>query len=271
MEDISQAFLQDGMVPSLSLLSPDKTKLYREEMVRFVAAYGEHPSYKDWTYFKSHIVLHWVAQIAAEPEVLDAVERVLGPDIQLWNSFLPIKPPKSGGHFGWHQDGTFWDIAPLEETVTVWLALDAVSLTNGGMRMIRGSHRRGQMMHEVTYDPNSMLRRGQRIDGDIDESAAEEVPLSAGQASLHNAMILHGSAANDSADWRYAVGLNYVSGNVKPINGYRDSAWVVRGKRQVLGFEDEQPAQKRSPTAAALREYDICVTRSASRYDFGQS
>lgn len=263
---LAHQFAQDGLIPQLTLLTAERAEQYRQEMAAFVAAYEDDPHYGDWTYFKSHLLLVWVAQIAQEPAILDAVTKLLGPNILLWNSFLPIKRPFSGGYFGWHQDGTFWDIAPLTETVTVWLALGPVSLDNGGMRMIPGSHTWGQLEHEKTFDPQSMLRRGQQTTAAFDESQAIEISLAPGQASLHNAAVLHGSAPNNSAGWRWGVGLNYVSGNVTPVNGYQDSAWVVRGQQPVKGFASESPPAD-SLSTAALAAYESAVRRTATRYE----
>ncbi|MEM7118211.1 MAG: phytanoyl-CoA dioxygenase family protein [Chloroflexota bacterium] len=263
---LAQTFARDGIVAKVSLLSDEKAESYCQKMEEFVAAHGDDPRYGDWTYFKSHLLLVWVAQIAQEPAILDAVEAVLGPNILLWNSFLPIKRPFSGGYFGWHQDGTFWDIAPLTETVTVWLALGSVGEHNGGMRVIPGSHRWGQLEHEKTFDPQSMLRRGQRITADFDEHTAVDITLAAGQASLHNSAVLHGSTPNHSTEWRWGVGLNYVSGNVAPINSYQDSAWLLRGQRVQMGFATESPPAS-SLSADALAEYERAVQRSATRYE----
>ena len=264
--NISQQFINRGFVDRVKLLSEESTTVYRQHLEEFINTHAEDDRFGDWTYSKSHLVLAWVAQLAAEPAILDVVQAVIGPDIILWNSFIPIKPPHSAAYFGWHQDGTFWNIAPIEETVTVWLALSNVTLANGGMRMIPGSHQWGQLEHEKTYDAKSMLRRGQRITAVIDETAATSISLALGEASLHNAMVLHGSGANESDHWRLAVGLNYVSGSVAPRQGYRDSGLLLRGEKRVRGFEAEIAAEI-DLGERELEEYARAIERSAKRYE----
>ena len=234
-------YTADGMLACVDVLTPEEAGIYRERLLQFLGEHHGSEAYSMWTYGKSHLVLEWVSEIAHHPRILDQVEQILGPDILLWDSFVPAKPPRSDGHFGWHQDGTFWPIAPLDQTVTVWLALDEVSVENGGMRMLPGSRDLGQIEHEVTYDPKSMLRRGQRALHAIDDALAVEIVLRPGQASLHGHLTLHGSGANQSDRWRLAVGLVFASSNVSPVEGFEASAMLVRGHACGTGFHLESP------------------------------
>ncbi len=152
----------DGFIMRARLIPEDRIGDFRDKMEEFVRRHGEDPRFGDWCYFKSNIILPWVVDLAIAPGVVGAVKSVLGPDILLWNSFLPIKPPKSEGHFAWHQDATYWHLTPVEEMVTVWLALSDVTPDNGCMRFLPGSHHQGQIAHEMTKGTKSMLRRGQR-------------------------------------------------------------------------------------------------------------
>ena len=240
---LAEKYATDGMLAAVNLLSPEEAKAYRERLMQFIAAHHGSKAYSAWTYGKSHLVLEWVSEIARHPHVLDLVEQILGPDLLLWDSFVPAKPPHSDGHFGWHQDGTFWPIAPLDQTVTVWLALDDVSAANGGMRMLPGSRDLGQIVHEVTYDPKSMLRRGQRAIHAIDDARAVEIVLRPGQASLHGHLTLHGSGPNQSDRWRLAVGLVFAASSVSPVEGVEASAMPVRGNAGDTGFHLEVPPQ----------------------------
>lgn len=255
----------DGMVAAVDLLSPSEAKTYRERLCQFVSDHRDNPAYKAWVYGKSHLLLKWVADIARHPRVLDHVEQTLGPDFLLWDSFLPTKEPHTSGHFGWHQDGTFWPIAPLEDTVAIWLALDDVSPGNGGMRMIPGSFRLGQIDHETTYDPKSMLRRGQRVTDVIDEEEAVDIVLKPGQASFHGHLILHGSGPNTSDRPRLGVGMNFVASSVSPVEGFEASAMLVRGSEGTTRFRLETPP-KSDLDADALAQFAWANELGKKRY-----
>ena len=58
----------------------------------------------------THFVLEWVDALTREPGILDAVERVLGPDLLAWNTSWFIKMPGDATYVSWHQDGAYWGI-----------------------------------------------------------------------------------------------------------------------------------------------------------------
>lgn len=255
----------NGFIACTRLVPAADAREACRELERFVVRYGDHPKFADWCYFKSHMILPWLTNLATAPGVVDAVTGILGPDVLLWNSFIPLKPPGSQGHFAWHQDATYWHLEPVEEMVTVWLALNDVSPANGSMSFMPGSHTRGHLPHEMTKNEKSMLRRGQRVLDAVDDSNAVSCTLEPGEASLHHPFTLHGSAGNRSDRWRYAVALNYVSANVNPKPGYRESALYVAGADKNASFErDPIPADSVSDVAVAALDYAAGL--AAARY-----
>src|SRR5689334_21157569 len=119
------------------------------------------------------------------PDLLDVVERVIGPDIILWASTVFCKEAARGLEVPWHQDGQYWPIRP-RATVTVWVALDDATPENGCMRIIPGSHLMGDFAHEVS-DREDLVLNNVLSDRRLDLSTARDVVLEAGQISLHDA------------------------------------------------------------------------------------
>ncbi len=184
------------------------------------------------------------------PEILDMVAQVIGPDFLLWGTTVFGKPPKSGKTIPWHQDGEYWPIRPLA-TCSVWIALDEATSENGCLRYIPGSHRRKAVLrHHQDDDP--ALGLNQVLDADqFDESTARDVTLQAGQISLHDVYLAHGSGPNRSDkrragficrympttshfDHAYGAELQKRSG---VIDFGRRALWLVRG-RDVSGKND---------------------------------
>ncbi len=131
------------------------------------------------------------------PAVLDMVEQLIGPDILLWGTTVFGKPARSGKTVPWHQDGEYWPIRPLA-TCTVWIALDDATPENGCLRTIPGSHRRRDVYRHHQNDSGA-LALNQELDADqFDPASARDVVLEAGQISLHDIYLIHGSAPNDS-------------------------------------------------------------------------
>jgi non-heme Fe2+,alpha-ketoglutarate-dependent halogenase len=234
---LRQTYNRDGFLTALDVIPPDKAAVHARKCTQFIDRYNTHPDYPNWTYGKTEIILRWVAELAAEESLLNIVEELIGPNILLWNAFLPVKPPRSKANFGWHQDATYWPIEPTEEMASVWIALCEVDQSNGGMQMVKGSHMNGQVSHEATCDKTSMLRRGQKVTVPVDDDKIVNIDLLPGQASIHHTLMLHRSGSNESDGWRLGVGFNYASSKVKPLPGFHDSALLLRGKASVGGFE----------------------------------
>jgi len=178
---------------------------------------------------------------ARHPDILDAVEQVMGPDLILWGSQVFSKPGGDGLAIPWHQDGQYWPVRPLR-TVTVWIAIDPARVENGCMRVIPGTHTEGLMAHETSDDAGLALNQG--ISGGVDENRARDVVLEPGQFSLHDAMLVHGSNANHSGLRRCGYAIRYMPAtslfdrSIPPTRIARNQVidfsqrpiWLVRGQ-----------------------------------------
>jgi ectoine hydroxylase-related dioxygenase (phytanoyl-CoA dioxygenase family) len=262
---LRQDYERDGFLTAIDVVPPTTIKTYSQKCSKFIEMYSAHSSFSDWTYSKTDLILRWVAELASEEVLLDVIEELIGPNILLWNAFLAVKPPHSTANFGWHQDATYWPVSPMDQIATAWVALSPVNRFCGGMQMVQGSHLLGAIPHEETYDETSMLRRGQRALNPIDNNRVVNIELNPGQASIHHTLTLHGSGANESDMWRLGVGFNYVTSEVKPLPGYKDSATLLRGSAHGSGFVlTEKP--KSDLNKAALDNYARIQQLQSKRY-----
>jgi ectoine hydroxylase-related dioxygenase (phytanoyl-CoA dioxygenase family) len=148
-------------------------------------------------------------EFAHDPDLLDVVEQVIGPDMILWGCQVFCKPPVDGMEVPMHQDGRYWPIRPLA-TCTAWVALDDSTPENGCMRVIPGSHRNGRVYeHRKDARPDLALDLVLE-DGQLDPRSARDVVLEAGQFSLHDVYLVHGSNPNRSARRRAGVAIRYM-------------------------------------------------------------
>ena len=159
-----------------------------------------HPEFRD----NASVLLSYdlgFLNYARDPNILDMVEQLIGPDICLWNMSFFAKPALNGKKTPWHQNGQYWPIRPLA-TCTVWIAIDAASVENGCLRYIPGSHKTNRLMaHDQKDDPSYTLNLELKPE-EYDESQAENLILEAGQMALHDVYIAHGSEANRSPNPR---------------------------------------------------------------------
>ena len=148
-------------------------------------------------------------QLAREPAILDMVEQIIGPDIVLWGCQVFCKPAGDGMEVPWHQDGHYWPIRPLA-TCTVWIAIDDSTVENGCLRVIPGSHQ-GQRSYDHYKDEREALTLNRAVvHGQFDETTAVDLVLEAGQMSLHDVYLIHGSNPNPSGKRRAGVALRYM-------------------------------------------------------------
>ena len=148
-------------------------------------------------------------KFARIPEILDMVEQLIGPDFALWNSSFFAKPAKIGSKTPWHQDGEYWPVRPLA-TCSVWVAVDHSTEENGCLRVIPGSHKNRRLgPHDYNGADGLSLPLELKSD-EYDESSAEEIVLRAGQISLHDVYLVHGSEPNRSERSRRGLTLRYM-------------------------------------------------------------
>ena len=85
-------------------------------------------------------------------------------------------------------------------TCSVWIALDDSGPENGCLRVIPGSHEQKRLRRHHQEPTSRKLTLNLALDEDeFDESDARDVVLEAGQISMHDIYLLHGSNANRSA------------------------------------------------------------------------
>ncbi len=136
-----------------------------------------------------------------------------GPDFYLWGSNFFIKPPHSNSTVGWHQDTYYWPLEP-KISATVWLAFEDVNEENAAMKVIPGSHVAGLLKHSRSSDTDSVLTL-ECEQGQFREDSAVSLNLKAGQISIHDDKLVHGSPANHSNRRRAGLTIRYSSTIVK--------------------------------------------------------
>ena len=148
---------------------------------------------------------------------LDVAEQILGPDISLFAVYAICKPPFDGRHVKWHQDAAYWPIKPME-TFTLWLAVDDSNSKNGCMQVLPSSHKSKKIItHSTNYNDKSVLPQSiSRLD--INDAVDVEVP--AGNYSVHDPFLLHGSKTNKTSKWRCGVTVKYIPSHVKLDRNY---------------------------------------------------
>ncbi len=207
----------------------------------------------------------WVDRLVRHPRVLDAVEDVLGPDILVWTSTFFIKEPGSPAFAAWHQDATYFGLAPTEH-VTAWIALSDASAEAGCMEVLSEQGTPRQMRHAALRLANSINGGGQAITETLDEAAVATMALPAGSFSLHHTLCAHRSAPNRAAHRRIGLGVSYIPAHVKPTGSYRMPALLVRGQDR-FGTYDLLPSPGAEFDTAGIARHEQVYRRYRENYN----
>lgn len=123
------------------------------------------------------------AALLLRPELLALARTCLGcDDVRLLSQRLIVKPPDGRTPLPWHQDFAHW---PLTEPrgALLWIALDDVDGSTGGLRYLTGSH-------TLREPPMGADAEGARVP--------------AGHVLAHHPLVWHAAASNRSPSWRRA-------------------------------------------------------------------
>lgn len=199
------AYHERGYVVPDYRLSDDTLAEIRAQHTRLI---GKHAEFSDYC----PALLAFDAgflNYARDPQILDMVEQLIGADFALWNSSFFAKPAHTGRKTPWHQDGEYWPIRPLA-TCSVWIAVDDANVDNGCLKFLPGSHRHRALASHHHNDASNLALPLELDAQHVDESRAEPLILEAGQMSLHDIFLMHGSEANDSDQPRRGMTLRFM-------------------------------------------------------------
>ena len=193
-------------------------------------------------------------EIARHPRVLDAVEDLIGPNIQLHNSNMHLKLPEHGGEVDWHQDFPYLPHTNFDLLNTMIL-LDESTPENGCLNVIPGSHQWGPVGHGFPGASNFKLSAAQRAAG----HPVEDVIVPAGGMSLHHCLTLHSSRPNRSPKPRRALIFTFRAADAVQLGGrtnYAGYGMQLRGENpyraRLVGGVLDLPRENTDPRATKI-------------------
>ena len=250
----------DGFAFPYRVFPIDEALGYREQIETLLLS---NPRAADYAQGLAHLVFPLIDELTHDDRVIDAAQAILGPDIMLWGAGFFPKAPHTSSFVSWHQDLTYWGFDNTDE-VTVWLALSPVTVENGCMRFLPGSHRDGIKPHKDTFQEDNSLTRGQVLDVNIDEDQAVQITLEPGEASLHHGRMFHASGPNATGRWRLGLAMQFISPSMKQVVAREDYAQLVRGVDRFRHFKDlPRPTVNFDPKGIAARERVMAAQKEA--------
>ena len=147
--------------------------------------------------------------------ILDCVERIVGRDVQTIHTMLINKPPNVDGRHPLHQDLLYFPFRPADRIVASWTALERVTVENGCLVVVPGSHR-GELREHANPEWEWVNGGyfGVKDVGDALE-ARVHLEMEPGDTVFFHPILLHGSGRNRTRGFRRAISAHYTALDVK--------------------------------------------------------
>ncbi|MPV57399.1 phytanoyl-CoA dioxygenase family protein [Burkholderia sp. HI2761] len=158
--------------------------------------------------------LHWasyferrLSKLRIRRAALDIAKALLGSNVRFAGDSFFLKQSHTDTVTPWHQDDAFTDARIDHREVNFWIPLQAVSVDNGCMQFIPGSHLYDVLPHVPLG--GDVTAHGLECVGGFDPARAVACPLMPGDCTVHAGRTLHAAGANFSDQPRYAYALNF--------------------------------------------------------------
>jgi ectoine hydroxylase-related dioxygenase (phytanoyl-CoA dioxygenase family) len=195
-------YARDGIAYPIPVMSAGEALRFRTSFEHFEACMGRRLGYAAMT----HLFFRWAFELSCWPSILDVIEEILGPDVLIEGTLILCKYANDPSLVTWHQDFKYQGNADTD-TVSAWVAITDSTSRNGCMRVIPGSHRAGIIPHSDRAIEHNMLTYAV----EVGESDSTDIVLRAGEMSLHQPSIVHGSLPNRSDDKRIGFVIRFVT------------------------------------------------------------
>jgi hypothetical protein len=151
------------------------------------------------------------------------------PAVTVFQDHVISKTPGTLAEVSWHQDFSYWPLTSARG-LTVWVALDDADEGNGCLRYLPGSHLGGERA-PADFTPGAAQARGTALPP-LDLSRVGDVvwvPLAAGEAVVHDPLVVHMSPPNPSSRPRRAWSISLVVDDARwdPAHAPHPYTWAL--------------------------------------------
>jgi phytanoyl-CoA hydroxylase len=169
--------------------------------------------------------------VVKDNKALDLVSEIFGPNIKHWTNKINLKLPGSGTEVKFHQDFPF-EPHSNEDLMTVLFFLDDVTLENGPLEVVAGSHQ--GPLYSLWHDGIFTGAVSAEIEADCKTKAISCVGK-AGSACLMHSKLMHGSKSNNTKSPRSLFIVSYTAEDAvkltkNPLPSELEGM-IVRGKK----------------------------------------
>jgi len=216
-------FEKNGYISNIPVLKPEEVDILVADLEKIVnptpgvkALFHEYNSNEspDPQFCLFHALGAWRVSKAFHdllwhPAILVAAHQIIQGPVRFWHDQLFCKPPRNGSCVAWHQDYSYWTRTIPNTHLTIHIALDNQTLSNGTLHFIPGSHK--WPLLPITSRHFNDMESIKTVLTEEQKQQFHPVPgeLKKGQMSIHHSLTVHGSFGNHSDQSRRATVLNF--------------------------------------------------------------
>ncbi|KAL0860658.1 hypothetical protein ABMA27_010004 [Loxostege sticticalis] len=145
------------------------------------------------------------------PRLLHVVSQFIGDNLSAVHTMLINKPPGTGRHPP-HQDLYYFPFRPAHKIIAAWTAIDDVTVENGCLYVLPGSHKGGVVYEHGYTEKFNRMYHGIMAEGTVaPESKRVDLEMSPGDTVFFHPALVHGSRPNVSKNHRKSISCHYAS------------------------------------------------------------
>ncbi|MCY4355367.1 MAG: phytanoyl-CoA dioxygenase family protein [Truepera sp.] len=138
--------------------------------------------------------------------------------VRIYHDHAMVKPSgQQSRQTNWHQDAPYWPMDPVG-SFSAWIAVDDVTVDNGCLHFVPGSHKFGRLDSISLTDENDSIVAKMRERG-YEVAEAEAMEMEAGGVTFHHGCNFHYAGANQTDQPRRAFAIIYIPDGVTFTGG----------------------------------------------------
>ena len=134
----------------------------------------------------------YFAELARAAELVDLARSIFDAEPVSMGVELFGKPARVGSVVPFHQDNAYFNLTP-DDALTVWVALADVTMENGCVRYLEGTHKLGNLPHQASGVKGNSMALGKLPPGTWRETCGL---IRRGDAIIHHCNTIHRSEPN---------------------------------------------------------------------------
>jgi ectoine hydroxylase-related dioxygenase (phytanoyl-CoA dioxygenase family) len=137
--------------------------------------------------------------------IVDPLEQLLRGEVYHYHHKIMLKEPLVGGAWEWHQDYGYWYSKGclFPDMASCLIAIDAATIENGCLQVIKGSHRMGRIDHGKAGEQTGADLN--RVNEALKHLELVHCEMQPGTALFFHCNLLHRSDANNSPHPRLSL------------------------------------------------------------------